>query len=78
MVSIFFIFGNIGGYVLPAGLSVALLIYGMHHNPNVYPEPEVFKPERFLAEHSTSRHPYAFIPFSAGPRNCIGKLLDYS
>jgi cytochrome P450 family 4 len=62
-----------GGYVLPAGLSVALLIYGMHRNPKVYPEPDVFKPERFLPEHSANRHPYAFLPFSAGPRNCIGK-----
>ena len=62
-----------GEYILPAGLSVALLIYGMHHNPNVYPDPEVYKPERFLPEQSATRHPYAFLPFSAGPRNCIGK-----
>jgi cytochrome P450 family 4 len=64
-----------GGFVLPAGLSVALLIYGMHRNPKVYPEPDTFKPERFLPEQSANRHPYAFIPFSAGPRNCIGKRI---
>lgn len=64
-----------GEYTLPAGVSVALLIYGMHHNPSVYPEPESFKPERFLPEQSAGRHPYAFIPFSAGPRNCIGNNL---
>ncbi|XP_046641927.1 cytochrome P450 4C1-like [Daphnia pulicaria] len=64
---------EIGGFVLPAGLSVALLIYGMHRNPKVYPEPDTFKPERFLPEQSANRHPYAFIPFSAGPRNCIGQ-----
>lgn len=64
---------QIGEYRLPAGVSVALLIYGMHHNPSVYAEPEAFRPERFVAEHSAGRHPYAFIPFSAGPRNCIGQ-----
>lgn len=64
---------KIGDYTLPAGLSVALLIYGMHRNPSVYPDPDVYKPERFLPEQSAGRHPYAFLPFSAGPRNCIGK-----
>ena len=66
---------KIGDYTLPAGLSVSLLFYGMHRNPRVYPDPDTFKPERFLPEQSVGRHPYAFLPFSAGPRNCIGILF---
>ena len=61
-----------GEYTLPKGVTVGLSIYGMHHNPQVFPDPETFKPERFLPENCIARHPFAFSPFSAGPRNCIG------
>ncbi len=63
------------GHTLPAGVTVAMVFYAIHHNPVIYPDPEVFKPERFFPENSVGRHPYAFIPFSAGPRNCIGESL---
>ena len=71
--------GLSGEFKIPAGVPVALMIYSMHHNPKIYPNPEVYNPERFLPENAVDRHPYAFIPFSAGPRNCIGNIIaNYS
>ncbi|EEC17407.1 cytochrome P450, putative, partial [Ixodes scapularis] len=64
---------TLGNYVLPEGTSVEIFIYGLHRDPEVFPDPEVFDPDRFLLENCASRHPFAFIPFSAGSRNCIGK-----
>ncbi|XP_046636785.1 cytochrome P450 4c3-like [Daphnia pulicaria] len=61
-----------GGYTLPKGLTVIFNIYSAHRNPEVYPDPDAFKPERFLPENSVGRHPYAYVPFSAGVRICIG------
>ncbi|XP_004679536.1 PREDICTED: cytochrome P450 4A11-like [Condylura cristata] len=59
------------GRSLPGGITVFLSIYGLHHNPNVWPNPEVFDPSRFAP--GATRHSHAFLPFSGGSRNCIGK-----
>lgn len=62
-----------GDVIVPAGTDVDLAIYSLHHHPDFWPEHDVFKPERFLQEDIGDRHPYSFIPFSAGSRNCIGQ-----
>ncbi|XP_050021754.1 cytochrome P450 4A10 isoform X3 [Alexandromys fortis] len=59
------------GRSLPKGISVTLSIYALHHNPKVWPNPEVFDPSRFAPD--SPRHSHSFLPFSGGARNCIGK-----
>ncbi|KAJ2947944.1 hypothetical protein O0L34_g9736 [Tuta absoluta] len=58
-------------YNVPAGTDCAILTYDLHRRPDQFVEPLEFRPERFLAE--PTWHPYSYIPFSAGPRNCIGQ-----
>ncbi|XP_071576478.1 cytochrome P450 4C1-like [Temnothorax nylanderi] len=60
-------------YLVPAGTFLHLNIYAVHRDPNFWSNPEVFDPDRFLPERSRNRHPYSYLPFSAGPRNCIGQ-----
>ncbi|GLH04909.1 Cytochrome P450 4c3 [Gryllus bimaculatus] len=61
------------GHVIPDGTVMIVSPWAVHRNPEVYPDPEKFDPERFSAGETARRHPYAFLPFSAGPRNCIGE-----
>ncbi|KAH8321001.1 hypothetical protein KR067_013026 [Drosophila pandora] len=63
---------RLGDHTLPAGSNIFICPYATHRLAHIYPDPEKFQPERFSPENSEHRHPYAFIPFSAGPRYCIG------
>jgi len=60
---------EVGGRVLPAGVSVAPCIYLVHRRPDVYPDPERFLPERFLENPPGT---YTWIPFGGGVRRCLG------
>jgi cytochrome P450 len=72
---------EIGGYHVPAGTVIAICIYTLHRHPAFWETPDLFDPERFTPERSADRHKYAYIPFSIGPRQCIGNsfaLLEAS
>uniref|UniRef100_UPI0037E8F292 cytochrome P450 4V8 n=1 Tax=Semicossyphus pulcher TaxID=241346 RepID=UPI0037E8F292 len=64
---------HINGFKVPKGANAIIITYTLHRDPRYFPEPEEFRPERFLSENSVGRPPYAYIPFSAGLRNCIGQ-----
>lgn len=60
------------GYTINAGELVTYVPYVSHHMPDQFPEPEVFRPERFDPEKGDAIPPYAYIPFATGPRSCVG------
>ncbi|XP_068943079.1 cytochrome P450 4F11-like isoform X2 [Petaurus breviceps papuanus] len=61
------------GRIIPKGCTCTISIFGTHHNPTVWPNPEVYDPYRFDLDKVQKMSPLAFMPFSAGPRNCIGQ-----
>jgi cytochrome P450 len=64
---------EIDGYAIPAGTHVISFTYAYHRHPEFWPNPDQFDPERFTPENSAGRHHFAWIPFGAGQRQCIGR-----
>jgi len=65
----------LGGYPVPAGTNVLLPLYLLHRHPRYWRDPERFWPERFAPEHEAERPRFAYMPFAAGPRHCIGETF---
>ncbi|CAH0389544.1 unnamed protein product [Bemisia tabaci] len=59
--------------VLPENSTVVIGTFKLHRNSTIYPNPDEFNPDNFLPEVTSTRHYYAFVPFSAGPRSCVGR-----
>jgi cytochrome P450 len=66
---------EVGGYPVPAGADVLICPYTLHRHPEFWPDPERFDPERFSPDRRADRPRYAYIPFGAGPRFCVGNHL---
>jgi cytochrome P450 len=64
---------RLGEYFVPAGTEIYVPPYFIQRHPDLWEEPDRFNPDRFRPENSKQRHRLATIPFSAGPRNCIGE-----
>jgi cytochrome P450 family 6 len=67
-------------YVIPGtnittekGTAVCVPLLGIHMDPEVFPDPEHFDHERFNEENRITRHPFMYLPFGDGPKNCIGR-----
>lgn len=72
---------SLENYSIPPMTTIAIFPYLLHRNENIFTKPEDFIPERFLDEDNKSKFIFAYIPFSAGARNCIGNLnipISYS
>nr|KAG5699953.1 hypothetical protein BaRGS_018252 [Batillaria attramentaria] len=66
---------EIDGYHVTKGMRIVIPVISIHRDPAIWPDPMTFDPERHTPEARATRHPYAFMPFGLGPRNCIGMRL---
>ncbi|KAK9308050.1 hypothetical protein QLX08_001783 [Tetragonisca angustula] len=57
---------------IPKGTNLWIPVCGIHYDPDIYPNPKKFDPERFNEDAEAARHPMHYLPFGNGPRNCIG------
>lgn len=64
---------NLDGKIVPAGCNVNLMIYNLNMDPKYFKDPEKFDPERFNENNERTENPFVYVPFSAGPRNCVGQ-----
>jgi len=67
----------LSGFALPAGTNLLLSTYHLHRHPRYWKDPDEFRPERFDAAHEAERPRFAYMPFSAGPRHCIGEAFSF-
>ncbi len=68
---------EIDGHTLPVDASVLLFPYMVHRDPRFWPDPERFDPDRWNSEADVKRHKFAYFPFGAGPRMCIGESFAW-
>jgi cytochrome P450 len=66
---------ELGGFPIGPRTDVFICPYLLHRHPDFWPDPETFNPERFAGADAEERHKFAYIPFSVGPRHCIGENL---
>lgn len=66
---------QLGDYLIPPGTVLIVPIYAVHHHASLWSNPKVFNPDRFSPEAAKARHRYAYMPFGAGPRVCIGNAF---
>ncbi len=64
---------SVDNVVIPRGSTVIVYVYGAHHAPRYWQDPEKFDPDRFTKEEIKQRTPFSFVPFGGGPRVCIGQ-----
>lgn len=67
----------LGGYRVPAKSIVFISPYLMHRNPRFWSDPETFEPDRFLPDRASGIPPFAYLPFGAGPHQCLGQKFAY-
>ena len=67
----------VGDFYVPKGTMIGINIYGLHRNPQIWKDPSAFNPDRWTEENlkNVPNLRYSFLPFSVGPRDCVGKIF---